>query len=311
MTTYLVTGATGFIGRRLVTRLSEMGSSVICLVYPNRRQSNSLPAVHGVIPVDGDSTQSLAQTLSDAGPEVVINLAAQGVSPETRDPQLMINGNIGVISKLIQGLSHSSPRVILHAGSWSEYADSNGSEPIDEDQPIWPRSVYGAAKASATMFGNALARETGLPFVTLRLFNVFGVGESPNRLIPYLIDRLGVSEYADLTPGDQIRDVTYVDDIVDAILLAGGAGLEPYTAYNVCSSRPTQVRLIAETVADIMHKPRNLLRFGSIPHRTDEPLEIVGDNTRFVDATGWKPKTTLETGVELMVAALSGTDGNE
>jgi nucleoside-diphosphate-sugar epimerase len=71
------------------------------------------------------------------------------------------------------------------------------------------------------------------------------------------------------------------------------------------------VRLIAETVADIMHKPRNLLRFGSIPHRTDEPLEIVGDNTRFVDATGWKPKTTLETGVELMVAALSGTDGNE
>jgi nucleoside-diphosphate-sugar epimerase len=223
----------------------------------------------------------------------------------------MINGNIGVMSRLIQGLSHSSPRVILHAGSWSEYADSNGSDPIGEDRPIWPRSVYGAAKASATIFGNALARETGLPFVTLRLFNVFGIGEAPSRLIPYLIDRLGASEYADLTPGDQVRDLTYVDDVVDAILLAAEAGLEPYTAYNVCSSRPTAVKWIAETVADIMHKPRNLLRFGSIPRRTDEPLEVVGDNTKFVSATGWEPKTTVATGVELMVAAPSWMNGNE
>ena len=311
MTSYLVTGATGFIGRRLVTRLAESGSSVFCLLSPNRNQSSRLPDVPGVIPVDGDSAESLVQTLSDAGPEVVVNLAAQGVSQDTRDPQLMINGNIGVLNSLFHGLSHSSPRVILHAGSWSEYADARGSEPIDEDRPIWPRSVYGAAKASATMFGNALARAAGLPFVTLRLFNVFGVGESPNRLIPYLIDRLSASEYADLTPGDQIRDLTYVDDIVDAIVLAGEAGLEPYTAYNVCSSRPTAVRWIAETVADIMHKPHDLLRFGSIAHRTDEPLEVVGDNTKFVNATGWEPKTTVATGVELMVAALSGTNGYE
>ncbi len=276
-----------------------------------RGQSDRLPDVRGVTPVDLDSPQSLVQTLSDAQPEVVVNLAAEGVSPDARDPQLMINSNIDVMSKLIRGLRHSSPRVILHTGSWSEYADSNAAMPIKEDWPIWPRSVYGAAKAAATLFGNALARESALPFVTLRLFNVFGIGESPNRLIPYLIDRLSASEYADLTPGNQIRDLTYVDDIVDAILLAGEGSLEPYTAYNVCSSRPSEVRWVATTVADLMHKPRNLLRFNSMVHRSDESLEVVGDNTRFVSATGWEPKTAVETGVELMLAALSGTDGNE
>jgi nucleoside-diphosphate-sugar epimerase len=242
--------------------------------------------------------------LAETKAEVVINLAAQGVDPKSRDPESIMGGNAGVLINLISALEGLSPRVILHAGSWSEYAATNGAAPIRESDPIAPTSIYGAAKASASLVGTALARVSGIPFVTLRLFNVFGVGEPPNRLIPYLIDRLRKSVHADLTPGDQTRDLTYVDDVVEAILLASRSTLEPFTAYNVCSSRPTEVRWIAEKVAEIMDKPRTLLHFGAMPHRADEPMSVVGDNSRFVSATGWHPRVAVDDGIRLMVAAL-------
>ncbi|MEX1134725.1 MAG: NAD(P)-dependent oxidoreductase [Acidimicrobiia bacterium] len=306
-TSYLVTGATGFIGRHLVTRLANYGASVFCLVSNGRNQLDRLPKVQGVTPVESGS-KGFRQTLGGANPDVVINLAAQGVDPSSRDPDSLINGNVGVLVELISGLSESSPRVILHAGSWSEYATTEEPGPITENRPIGPSSIYGAAKASAALFGNALARQAGIPFVTLRLFNVFGVGEPPRRLIPYLVEQLRLSAPADLSPGDQTRDLVYVDDVVDAFLLASKTPLEPFTAYNVCSSRPTEVRWIAETVADIMEKPRTLLRFGALRHREDEPLSVVGDNTRFVAATGWHPQTTVEEGIRSMIVARSDGD---
>jgi nucleoside-diphosphate-sugar epimerase len=161
--------------------------------------------------------------------------------------------------------------------------------------------MYGAAKAATGIFGSALARQAGIPFVTLRLFNIFGVGEAPQRLIPYLIDCLGRSEPADLTPGDQIRDLTYVDDVVDAIRTAATSRLEPYSAYNICSGRRTQMRWVAETVADMMGQRRSLLRFGALPRREDEPQLVVGSNERFVGATGWRPRVTVEEGIRLMI----------
>lgn len=307
-TSYLVTGATGFIGRRLVTRLAEKGDSVFCLVSRDRDQMSRLPQIRGVTPIDMGRAGSLRETMGKANAEIVINLAAQGVDPKSRDPASIMDGNAGVLINLISALEGLSPRVILHAGSWSEYANPDGADPIRENHPIAPTSIYGAAKASASLVGSALARQAGIPFITLRLFNVFGVGEPPMRLIPYLIDRLRASVHADLTPGNQSRDLTYVDDIVEAILLASRSTLEPFTAYNVCSSRPTEVRWIAERVADIMDKPRTLLRFGAVPHRADEPLSVVGDNTRFVSATGWFPRITVDDGIDLMVAALTPGD---
>lgn len=302
-TSYLVTGATGFIGKALVARLSQESDSVYCLVSPKSGQSERLPRLAGLIPIETGSTDPLLpDALANAMPEVVINLASYGVDPISRDPDALVHGNIGVMVQLIQGLRRTSPRVILHAGSWSEYAEMDGSEAILETHPISPRSVYGAAKAATSILGNGLARQAGIPFVTLRLFNVFGVGEAPHRLIPHLIDRLSRSELAELTPGDQIRDLTYVDDVVDAILVASKSPLQPYSAYNVCSGMPTQMRWVCETVAEMMGKPRDLLSFGAMPSREDEPQAVIGNNDHFVSATGWHPRISVEDGIRRMIA---------
>ena len=139
-----------------------------------------------------------------------------------------------------------------------------------------------------------LLLSAGISFVNLRLFGVFGIGEAPHRVVPYLIANLRGNQPVDLTPGKQIRDWLYIDDVVDALLAAAAcAHLRDTDTFNICSGHGISVRELAEQVADAMKKPSDLLRFGARSYRTDEPMWIVGDNRRFVETTGWQPRISI------------------
>jgi nucleoside-diphosphate-sugar epimerase len=237
--------------------------------------------------------------------DVIFNLAAYGVSQEDCDPEALLDGNVSLVARLVQAAAVSPPKLFIHTGSCSEYGSPllEGS-PFTEEQPLRPISLYGAAKAASTLYGSALAARLGVPFVTLRLFGVFGIGEGHRRLIPYLIDQLRRDEPADLTPGEQVRDLLYVEDIVEAFVLSARDGnFAPSEAYNVCSGQAIRIRDVGEVVADVMEKPRGLLRWGRRPYRRDEPMWIVGDNRRFVEATSWRPRVSSAEGIRRIIAA--------
>ena len=246
----------------------------------------------------------LDEVLSGLRPDVIYNLASYGVRPEDRDPELMMEGNVGVVTAMLLAAAKCSAQRFIHIGSCSEYAQALDGRLIDEDHAIGPVSLYGAAKAASVIYGDALARQLGVKFVTLRLFGVYGVGEAPYRLIPYLMDRLASDEPVDLTPGEQVRDLLYIDDVVDALLLAARIEYHgPHRVYNVCSGVPLRVRAIAETVCDTMAKPRELLHFGQRPYRSDECMWIVGDSRRFCAQSSWRPRVSLLEGLRRMADA--------
>lgn len=307
MRSALVTGATGFIGSVLVRRLLAERIKVHCLVRGKPRERSTLDALSGAEVIEAASfqTQDLKRSLAGLSAEVVFNLASYGVHQEDRDPEELLDGNVNLVTRLLLATSDWPLKRFIHTGSCSEYGLSSSAESFfSEEAPLRPVSPYGAAKAASFMYGNALAARLAVPFFTLRLFGVFGVGEGPQRLIPYLIERLQRNEPVDLTPGEQVRDLLYVDDVAEAFLVAGRhAGLTPYEAYNVCLGRPVRVREIGEAVADAMNKPRDLLHWGRRPYRKDEPMRIVGDNRRFTEATAWRPKVSLLEGIHRMIAA--------
>jgi len=148
-----------------------------------------------------------------------------------------------------------------------------------------------------------------LPLVVLRLFGVFGPGEAPRRLVPYLVDRLRQGEAVDLTPGTQVRDLLYIDDAADAFVRAADAPSlgDDGQVYNVCSGVPVAVRQVGDTVARLLDAPPESLRWGAIPPRTEEPPWIVGDGERFRSATGWQPKFDLTAGLKATIAARMGS----
>jgi nucleoside-diphosphate-sugar epimerase len=255
-----------------------------------------------VIEIASVAPQGLRESLKGVSADVVFNLASAGVNPADREPLAMLDGNVHLLAGLLCSLDSQKTRRFIHTGSCSEYASVETGHRLTEDDSVGPSSLYGAAKLCASMYGRALAAERGICFLNLRLFGVFGAGEAPYRLVPYLIGKLREDEPVDLTAGEQIRDWLYVDDAVSALLAAATSEIlgEP-GVYNVCSGQATRVREVAEEVAETMKKPKQLLRFGARAYRPDESMWIVGDSRRFTAATGWLPRVSMAEGIRRMV----------
>ena len=296
----LITGATGFIGEALTRSLIELGADVICLAFNSRGQLDRLSHFDKaeIIEIDSSGNASLKKLLHDVKPEFVFNLASAGVKLGERDFFSLIEGNKKLLNNLLSSVSADSLKLFVHTGSWSEYEPQEGKKLISEDCPLTYKAGYGGAKAQAMTMGLARAEHNGIPFVALRLFNVYGPGEGSHRLIPQLIQHLSLNDPIDLTPGDQVRDFVFIKDVVEAFL---SICLIPDptkgNVYNICTGIPLRVRQVAEEVVRQMRRPKSLLRFGGLPARTDEPEWIVGDGSKFRELTGWAPKTTIKEGI--------------
>jgi UDP-glucose 4-epimerase len=295
----LVIGGTGFIGSALLRRLASDGVNARALVLRNR--TSRPPAAGEPLAAASSSVEDLAAAFSGTHFDAVFHLAAAGVAPSERFIEPLLEGNAGLLTRVLEALAQSPPDAFIYAGTCSEYSHAQPGTLIGEEWPTLPNDLYGAAKAAATIIGTALARKLEMPFVTLRLFHVFGPGEASYRLVPSLICALRRSQKLKLTEGRQVRDFVYVEDVVDALLAAATRRLGGYQVFNVCSGRPATVREVASCLAGRLHRPEALFEFGALPYREGEAMWIAGNNEKFTAATGWTPRFSLEEGLESTV----------
>ncbi len=302
----LVTGATGLVGSALVRLLRAEDIPVYCLL--RRGSLSKLPPLAGLdaIEVPAFSTEALRKALGGISCDTIFHLASYGVQINDRDRDQLISGNVELLAHVLEAFSDRPPARFIFTGSCSEYGfPAKNGQPISEDQPLRPTSLYGAAKVAAEAYGQALALRLKIPFTTLRLFNVFGPAEGPHRLLPSIIQALDQDCAVDLTGGEQQRDLLHVNDVAGALLAAARSeALKTSTAYNVCSGHPVRIREVGETAAKLMGKPHSLLQWGKLPYRSDEPMWVVGDPTRFQQDTSWRPTMSLTEGIRDMVAAV-------
>ncbi|OFW43697.1 MAG: hypothetical protein A3J29_14590 [Acidobacteria bacterium RIFCSPLOWO2_12_FULL_67_14b] len=294
----LVTGATGFLGSHVTATLAAEGAEVHAL----RTAAHRAPRVP-VPPVSWheltlDEGRRVVGVVRAIDPDVVIHLAAYGASSAERDPQRIVEVNVLGTWNLLQALPARSRLVMT--GTCAEYGQVFGA--AHERMACRPASAYPAAKHAAVTLATAQARESGREVVVLRPYGPFGPGDDPLRAIPNAIEALLLGQDVALTDGGQLRDFSYVDDHVDAILRAATvAGLEPGAIYNVGTGRPTTVRAALEQVARLVGGPGRLM-FGARPTRPDDLRELVPDVAAARRDLGFEARTPFADGLARTVA---------
>lgn len=294
----LLTGANGFLGRAFA-RATAPGTEIVTV--SGRRHAGDC-----ALTLDLRDKDSVRAVIREIRPTHVVNFASLGVTRDasTLADLLMVN-TVGALN-LVEALTEEgqAAHTVLF-GTAYEYADS--SERLGEDARLEPQSPYAISK---TTLQYALKQYAGAaPLTFLRLFNVFGVGEPAERLIPFIARKALAGEDIPLTGGEQQRDFMFVDDLVAilhrlvALPAPSSTGLR---TINVGTGVGTPLRTFIGLAAQAL-KRRGLtpkLMFGALPYRAQDPMRCVADNTRLRDLLGDIPFTDLPLAVERTVQAL-------
>ncbi|SDK53323.1 Nucleoside-diphosphate-sugar epimerase [Maridesulfovibrio ferrireducens] len=302
---FLVTGATGMIGRRVVRILVESGDKVIAPIRSVRKAQDCFNDLgDGILFVDWN-TENISNLLKDVEDLHVIHLAAPGVIPGERNWDNLIEGAVSLSVQTVLALKNASTKCFIHTGSCLEYGPSATMTTIPETHCLDGLCDYGAAKAASYLCAKAAASKVGIRFICARLFGVYGEEEAPGRLIPYLVSKLRNGEEVDLTLGEQVRDFLYVDDAAKALIeLARNAECLEHSVYNVCSGAGIQICDMALKISKAVGADNSLLKFGARPYREDEPMYIVGDNKRLQDSLVWSQSFSIDEGLRQTVTRL-------
>jgi nucleoside-diphosphate-sugar epimerase len=303
-TNALVTGASGFIGAHLVSRLLSEGSRVTVLA----RSPGALPAEwrgHVRIIACDDFTAGNLRRLLDEPVETVFHLAAYGVKPTHRDIDEMLRINVELPAALVRLCTEWRARMVM-AGTFSEYRSPSAQTRLLEDSPLEQGKLYGSSKAAGGLMTSAIANSSGAGFRLLRLFKVYGAGEAPHRLLPALVSGLGKRERVAISAGTQVLDFVYIDDVIEAMLRADAHCRDRggIATWNVATGRAHSVREFAEHVVAAMNADASLLGFGTIAMRKDDEPWLVGSPDLLRAELGWQPSIGLDEGVRAAVEAL-------
>lgn len=300
----LVTGGNGFIGRTLVRHLVGRGDTVLALGR-NRCQTAGAEnlQVQALIP------SCIEPALRDRAFDAVIHLASAGVHPSDRDPGVLAAINTELPAYIVMTAAKAGAKAVVVAGSSAEYAPLPGRELIDEHAAPETERPYGASKAAGSARAILAGEQHGIPVGVARLFNVFGPGEAPHRLLPALIEGLARGGVVPLSSGTQIRDFIHVDDAADGLITMIerlAAGLMTSGPYNVCTGAGTSVRHFAQAAARELGADESRLAFGAMPLRPEEIEWVVGDPSRLREACGWRARHALEPAIAAAVGAMAG-----
>jgi nucleoside-diphosphate-sugar epimerase len=243
--TLLITGATGFTGRHLIAAANQKGYRCIAMA---QHEGPEAPTAGDTLIADLLDPASLEQAILEANPEYIVHLAAISFVAHGNTAEIYQVNQLGTLN-LLDAIRKNAPQIkkVLIASSANIYGNTTAL-PITESVPPAPVNHYGMSKLTMELATRLYA---DLPIVLSRPFNYTGCGQSPNFLIPKIVNafRAGKREI-ELGNLDVSRDFSDVRDVAAAYLSLLETDVAA-PAYNICSGSATSLLSVIETLNDL------------------------------------------------------------
>lgn len=305
----IIYGASGFIGSHLTSFLLKCGFEVFALT---RESSNHLRIeklcteyYHSSLPtyiqlkIDNNFYATLKKYLINNKIDAVINTISYGVDYKDQDIAKAEFTNIKLASELLEIAGEAKVKLYIHLGSSQEYGVQ--ASRISEDTPLMPTSLYGITKTRGSELCLKKSENYEMKFVIFRLFSIYGPLENQEKFLPKLIHSLKYKNPLDLTSGEQKRDYLFVEDLCEIISEAIlNYNLINHKTYNIASGKITTIKDIAKIAIEILQADSSLLKWGKIPYRKDEIMNLEISIDRILSLITWKQKTSLQQGILIL-----------
>lgn len=282
----LITGGTGFIGKRVVDELLSRGYEVHSLVFPP-----FAPDKDGLIQYEMNLMESnkLDKFLEEHHFENLIHLAWY-VGKGCHSSNLNLDWTIATLN-LIKSFKEHGGKRYLGAGTISEYEYKYGYL-IEDTTPTDPGTLYGNSKNAIYNITKVYCKQNQIDFKWARIFNLYGPDEKPQRLMPSVINSCLKGEDVKVSDCLKYQDYLHVSDTANGIVDLFESELNG--AVNICSAKPVQLREIVKKIAELTKFKGNIL-WGAIPPAFGDDI-VVGSNDK-LKSIGWYPQYSLEDGL--------------
>jgi UDP-glucose 4-epimerase len=305
--TVLVTGGAGFIGSNLVGALLRRGDEVRVLDNFSTGNRSNLVGLDVEV-VEGELRSYERVHAAVRSRELVFHLGALGSVPRSvQDPLTTSAVNVeGTLNVLLAARDEGVRRVVF-ASSSSIYGNQP-ELPLRESMSPDPISPYGVGKLAAERYCVSFSRVYhSFETVVLRYFNVFGPGQDPRSqyaaVVPLFIRAIASGEPVTIfDDGEQSRDFTFVDNVVEANLLAAEAEAVSGRIFNVSAGTPATVNELADTIGRLLEQPVDRTY---LPPRPGDLRNSWADVSEAKLALGWEARVGLEEGLRLTVESLA------
>ena len=303
----LITGGAGFIGSTLARRLAQAGASVILADSLIPEYGGNLANLEGfrdkVSLNIADVRDPHAMRYLAQGQDFLFNLAGQTSHMDSMaDPFTDLEINARSQLSILEACRRHNPGVkIVFAGTRQIYGRPDYL-PVDEDHPLRPADINGIHKAAGEWYHLLYHSVYGIRSTVLRLTNTYGprmrIRDARQTFVGIWIRLLLEGRPFDVWGGGQLRDFTYVDDCVQALLLAAASSRADGRVYNLGGDRVVSLRELADMLIAVYGKGEYALKELPGERRKIDIGDYYSHDGRIRKELGWKPEVPLEEGLK-------------
>lgn len=292
----IITGATGFIGYALCQELLKNNERVIAVVRPGSRNKRKLEKLRELEIVEIELSElELLHRKYRIKADCFYHLAWNGASGKDREDFNIQRSNIAYIGAAIEAAKSCGCSKIIGAGSQAEYGVYR-EEAREDETPLSPFMMYGAAKSAAYQLGKILARQIDISFVWPRIYSIYGVGENPGTLVNYVMECLLNEEIPEISSCENMWNYMYITDCVRALRILGeSSGADGI--YNIASKDTRPLKEFVKEIRDIIAPKRELI-FGQRKEIQEQTFWLKPNVEKLYALNNFMPRISFREGIQ-------------